>query len=275
MSEATKRNGKSAGTTDSRPTPPPRQKVARPGATVRPVPKKRPGKREKRGRSRLLLFGIPVVVVVVAVVIVALVAGGSTPSLSHQAAVNYTVGKTRIYGAIGPEGVPLQLGAPLAAANTGLTGTPIDGVGCDAGMTLVYHHHAHLSIFVNGQPRAIPLAIGIVPPAVVQNTKTGDYAQGSNKCLYWIHTHAQDGIIHLESAEPKTYELGQLFDIWGQPISSAGIGSTKGAVTATVNGTPWTGDPAQIPMSQHVQIVLNIGTPVVSPPPIQWSGTSL
>ena len=39
-------------------------------------------------------------------------------------------------------------------------------------------------------------------------------------------------------------------------------------MTATVNGKPWTGDPAQIPLTEHTQIVLNLGGPIVTPPPI-------
>ena len=46
-------------------------------------------------------------------------------------------------------------------------------------------------------------------------------------CFYWMHVHAQDGIIHIESPTPKTYELGQFFDIWGLPLSSTQIGPTR------------------------------------------------
>jgi hypothetical protein len=46
-------------------------------------------------------------------------------------------------------------------------------------------------------------------------------------------------------------------------------------VTATVDGKAWTGDPSQIPLNNHTQIVLNLGGPIVTPPPITWSGTGL
>ncbi len=277
----TSREGAGAG-----PAVPPRKKKGgpppRPGTRPRAAapprpPKRRPPKRGGHGRSPWLLYGLPaaVIAVIVVVVVVLVSSGGSGTSPSHQAAVNWKVSNTPVYGTLGPEGVPLQLGPVFAAAATGLTGAPIDGVQCNAGEQLAYHHHVHLVIFVNGQPRSVPLGVGMVPPAIVQQTAQGAFAEGSNTCLYWLHTHAQDGIIHVESANPKTLELGQFFNIWGHPLSSSGIGSQKGAVTATVNGQPWTGDPANIPLIEHNQIVLNLGGPVITPPPITWSGTSL
>jgi len=223
-----------------------------------------------------LLYGLPAAaIVVIVVVVVALVASGGSSSHKTPSAVNFKVGTTPVYGKLGPEGIPLQVGPNLAAAATGLTGAPIDGIQCNAGEQLTYHHHAHVVIFVNGQPRSIPLGVGMVPPAVVQQTGNGPFAEGSNKCLYWLHVHAQDGIVHIESPTPKTMELGQFFDIWGHRISSSGIGSIKGAVTATVNGKAWTGDPANIPLTEHAQVVINVGGPTVTPPPISWSGSGL
>jgi hypothetical protein len=218
------------------------------------------------------------VIAIVAVVVVLLVTsgGGSSGGLAKQPAINYTTASgVKVYGGLGPEQVPTQLGTPLAAANTGLTGKTIDGVQCNSNEQLAYHHHIHLAIFVNGQPRPVPLGIGMVPPALVQKSSTGDFAEGSQTCIYWLHVHAQDGIVHIESPVAKNYLLTQVFDIWGQPLSSTRIGSNTGHVTATVNGKPWTGDPGQIPLTEDAQIVLNLGGPVVTPPPIVWSGTGL
>jgi hypothetical protein len=202
--------------------------------------------------------------------------GGGSSGGSKQAAVNYkTSSGAKVYGTLGPEGVPLQLGTPLAAPNTGLTGAPVDGIQCNTTEQLTYHHHAHLAIFINGQMRPVPLGIGMVPPATVQQTSAGNFATGSQTCLYWLHVHAQDGILHIESPAPKTYELAQFFGIWHQALSSNQIGPYKGTVTATVDGKPWSGDPGQIPLNEHAQVVLNLGGPVVTPPPISWSGTGL
>ena len=180
-----------------------------------------------------------------------------------------------MYGGLGPEGVPLQIGTPLAAPNTGLTGAPIDGLQCNTTEQLTYHHHAHMVIFVNGKTRPIPLGVGMVPPALVEQTPQGDFATGSQTCLYWLHVHAQDGVLHIESPTPKVYQLAQFFAIWHVPLSATQVGPYKGAVTATVDGAPWTGNVAQIPLNEHTQIVLNVGGPVVTPPPIDWAGTGL
>ena len=265
---------------------PPRTKGAGNGpAASRPVPprtgSKPPPRRRRGGSSRGRVYAViaGVVVLVAAVVIVVIVStsGGSSSSANtHQAAINYTTSTgVKVYGGLGPEGIPLQIGTELAEPNTGLTGAPITGLQCNTQEQLTYHNHAHLIIFVNGQVRTVPIGVGMVPPAQVESTPKGDWATGSQDCLYWLHVHAQDGIIHIESPTPKTYELAQFFAIWHVPLSANQIGSYKGAVTATVNGKPWTGNPDQIPLTEHAQIVLNLGGPIVTPPPIDWSGTSL
>ncbi|MGI8851550.1 MAG: hypothetical protein ACR2KC_07855 [Acidimicrobiales bacterium] len=212
-------------------------------------------------------------IAVAAILVVVLTGGGSASK--GPSAVNFKFNGTPVYGALGPEGVPLQLGPPLGAANAGLTGDPIDGISCNTSEQLVYHHHIHLVVFVNGQPASVPLGIGMVPPAIVQQSTRGDFAAGSQKCLYWLHVHAQDGIVHIESPEVKTFELGQLFDIWHQTLDPNHAGPATGPVSATLNGTPFAGDPRSIPLDERAQIVLNVGTPVVDPPPISWAGTKL
>lgn len=201
---------------------------------------------------------------------------GSNSINKNQPAINYTLADgTKVYGSLGPEGVPLELGPQLANPNTGLTGTTIDGIQCLAREQLVYHHHIHLAIFVNGKPFAVPLGTGMVAPVTVEQTTVGEFAEGSQSCLYWLHVHATDGIVHIESPEARNFELGQFFDIWHVPLSATEIGANQGTVTATVNGQPWTEDPSAIPLTEHAQIVLNVGTPVVAPPAISWRGTQL
>lgn len=241
--------------------------------------RKRPGKRRNVGWSRRYLYGAVAVLAaaLAAVLITVFATGGSSKAVgAHQAAVNYTLANgTKVYGGLGPEGVPLEMGPPLAPANTGLTGTTIDGIQCLSTEQIAYHHHVHIAIFVDGKPYSVPIGVGMVAPIAVTQTNRGPFAQGSQKCLYWLHVHAQDGIVHIESPEARDFELGQFFDIWHVPLSPTGIGSYHGAVTATVNGQRWPENPAAIPLAEHNQIVLNVGRPVVSPPPINWSGTGL
>jgi hypothetical protein len=266
-----------ANSTGSKQTPkvPPRKT----GAGGSRPPANRGPRRARRGRSQgrfyAILVGAIIAIVAVVVIVILTSGGSSTSALSKQPAINFTANGAKVYGGLGPEGVPLELGTPLAAANTGLTGAPIDGIQCNTNEQLVYHHHVHVAIFINGQPRAIPLGVGMVPPALVSNTPKGPFAEGSNTCLYWLHVHAQDGIVHIESPEARAFVLGQVFGIWQQPLSPTQIGPYTGQVTATVNGQPWQGDPAEIPLNEHTQIVLNLNGPVVHPPPIDWNGTGL
>jgi hypothetical protein len=133
----------------------------------------------------------------------------------------------------GPEGPPLELGA-LLTAPPGASGQTEDGVQCNTREQVAYHVHAHLAVFVSGRPRAVPLAIGIASPQA-QRTPHGLFAS-SGSCFYWLHTHASDGIIHIESPTRATYDLGQFFAVWGQPLSASRVGPAKGVVTAYVNG---------------------------------------
>jgi hypothetical protein len=128
-------------------------------------------------------------------------------------------------------------------------------------------------VYVNGQPRALPAAIGLLGP-VSQQTPYGKF-YGAQQCYYWLHTHATDGVIHVESPTQRVYTLGNFFDEWRQPLSRTQVASDKGKVTAFLNGKRWTQDPRAIPLVPHASIDLDIGTPVVAPRVISWAGTNL
>ncbi|TSA18971.1 MAG: hypothetical protein D4R72_00825 [Nitrosopumilales archaeon] len=81
--------------------------------------------------------------------------------------------------------------APTSAAQV------IDGIACNINEYAVLHNHAHLDVFVNGNSVPVPAQIGIV----------------DNTCLYWMHTHSIDGIIHMESPKSLEFTLGQFVDI--------------------------------------------------------------
>ncbi len=137
-------------------------------------------------------------------------------------------------------------------------GQTIDSITCGGMEYSTLHTHTHLAIFYQGKQSAVPRLVGAAPLP----------PQG---CLYWIHTHSQDGIIHVESPvlAPEGspgFELGMFFDIWGQPLTRADVAGLKGPVIAYVNGTRYDGDLRQIPLRSHQQVVLEVGTPTVPPP---------
>ena len=152
------------------------------------------------------------------------------------------------------------MAAPVAQAEVP-TGAPVDGIHCDSMEGAVMHIHQHLTIYDHGKKFVVPANIGI--PVV-------------GSCLYWLHTHASDGIIHVESPKMRSFTLGQFFDIWGQPLTAtnvAGIKVKKGQVRAYVNENQYRADPRTIDLLEHSDIVLEVGPPFRIPAQFKdWDG---
>ncbi len=176
-------------------------------------------------------------------------------------------------GPPGPEGVPLEVGTLLAPADTAATGQTIDNIQCDASEQVVYHVHTRLTVYDNGVLRPLPAGIGIVSP-VAEQTAEGPF-YGASRCYYWLHVHAQDGVIHIESPSVRKYTLGDFFAIWRQPLSSTQVGPVTGPLTVFVNGHRYHGDPAAIALGSHEDIQIDIGAPVIGPQTIDWAATQL
>jgi hypothetical protein len=173
---------------------------------------------------------------------------------------------------MGFEGVPLEVGPQLAPASTTGTGT-VDGIRCGPTEQLVYHIHAHLAVFVNDRLYALPAGVGI-PGSQAENTTEGPIAAGG-QCIYWLHTHTNDGIIHVESPTQRIYTLGNFFDEWRQPLSSTQVGGVHGKITAFFNGKPWKKSLRAIPLLPHGLIQFDIGEPAPPLMPVSWSRTGL
>lgn len=166
-------------------------------------------------------------------------------------------------GTLGPEDVPVPDALQLANGGGPSESSNIDGIGCQGAEQVLFHIHAHLTVFVNGAPRRIPYGIGI-PGAQVTPTQAGPYA-AAGMCFYWLHTHAADGIIHIESPIERTYTLGNFFDVWGQRLTSTRVGPARGPVTSLYNGHVFRGNPRDIPLTKHAEIQLEVGRPLVAP----------
>ena len=161
-------------------------------------------------------------------------------------------------GDVGDGGPPV-----LAPAADEAEFFPVDGISCETSEQLLFHIHAHLDIFVDGGQELVAAGIGIGPPLTYDST--GFVTGGS--CFSWLHTHDTSGIIHIESPIQRTYTLGNFFDIWGLPLSSAEVGPATGPVSAFLNGAPFTGDLTTIPLDAYNVIQLDVGTPVVAAQP--------
>jgi hypothetical protein len=174
----------------------------------------------------------------------------------------------------GPEGVPIQHAPDLASADSTVSGAPVGGITCRKTMqqNAAYHIHVHLDIFVNGRQERIPAGAGIVPPRSYQQISGGQFVDSSfpNGCLYWLHVHAADGIIHVESPTTHTFLLGQFFDIWGQPLGPNQVGPATGPVVAFENGERFAGNPRDIPLLTQAVVQLDVGNPVVAFKPMTF-----
>ena len=170
---------------------------------------------------------------------------------------------------LGPEGVPMPGGLPLGAAPAPKKGQSIAGIPCGSTEALRYHVHARLTVFVNGKSRAVPLGIGIGAPRKINRTPDGRFvADGS--CFSFLHTHAADGVIHIEAPGQVTFKLGQFFELWGVRLDRRHLGDNTGRVVAYVNGTRYRGDPRGILLLKHAQIQLEVGSPHVKPKSIEF-----
>jgi len=132
---------------------------------------------------------------------------------------------------------------------------PVNGVGCLG--TIRYHIHALVSIYKDGVRQGLPGNVG-----------------RSTGCTYELHTHDVMGVLHIESDVPKQFTLGQFFTLWRQPLAAAGTAGLPGPIRFYLieneRLTPYTGDPAQIELVAHREIVIISGTAPRVLPKYRW-----
>jgi hypothetical protein len=112
-----------------------------------------------------------------------------------------------------------------------------------------FHVHAHLDIFINGELATVPSQIGI-------NSDAG--------CLYWLHTHDDRGVIHIEAPIKREFTLGNFFDIWGQVFNNTHLlddEDTNNTISIYVNGikVPTDMDYRSINLNAHDEIAIVYG----------------
>jgi hypothetical protein len=142
-----------------------------------------------------------------------------------------------------------QLEARLKAI--GLTALPEEGK--------ALHIHQHLDVYVDGQKVTVPTDIGI-----------------SGAGFSPIHTHDTKGIIHVEANTQGPFTLGQVFDVWGVKLTPDCLGQycKQGDKTLRVyvdGKLASGGDPRNIKLFSHEEIVVAYGTPDELPDPIPAS----
>jgi hypothetical protein len=172
-----------------------------------------------------------------------------------------------------PSGAPARAApattAPIAAPTPGAASAPtqrravagnppVNGITCDALESTVVHIHVHLAVFVDGEEIQIPYGVGVGQPMQVADTPAGPFVEDGT-CFYWLHTHTEDGVVHIESPSRRTFTLGDFFDIWQQPLSPTQVGPAHGEVIVYLNGERVAINPHEIPLTQHALIQLDVG----------------
>jgi hypothetical protein len=209
------------------------------GAPAAPRPKAPPpvrsdGKPTGAGTRRLwIIGGIVGLVVVGAVLAFALTRNNS--STAAPATIPWA------------ELGPLQTGPPpwnngVAGLTDRLQPLGLNALGAEGA---VVHIHQHLDLYVNGKHVTLPALIGI----------------NDNSYITEIHTHDPSGVIHVESPTDSTFTLGQLFGEWAVKLTDNCVGSYCGHLKWWVNGKQVTGDPAQLDLRSHQEIVIAQGPP--------------
>ncbi|HEX4788498.1 MAG TPA: hypothetical protein VH372_08555 [Actinospica sp.] len=208
--------------------------------------------RAEKRRKTLWASGVGVLVIIVVAGLVTLFVSQSNKDKTQAAAsasASAQVGESNL----------------LAPTWSGLKGQTIDGVSSNQMEQLAYHIHAHLSIFINGKQMTVPYGIGIEQPWSTQADGDSEFVD-SGAAFYYLHTHDDTGVIHIESPNSTQYTLGQFFAEWNQPLSTTQIGPDTGSVIVYVNGSKYSGDPSSIKLTSHEVIQLDLGKDVAFQP---------
>jgi hypothetical protein len=158
--------------------------------------------------------------------------------------------------AAGPVPTPIGAGPryhPPAAPARVLRGRPVGPLRCGAGGR---RFGVHLEVFARDRVVIVPAGIGVAAP----RRRVGAYVRPGG-CTYAARTLEPTGVVEVRRDARLT--LGDLFAVWGQPLSATRlVGFTTaraGPVRAYLAGRRWRGRLGAIPLRRHAQIVLELG----------------
>jgi hypothetical protein len=119
----------------------------------------------------------------------------------------------------------------------------------------------HVEVFAADRVLLLPAGIGTRPPRA-----SLDGLITAARCYGALVTLDPTGVALLRPGAKLT--LGALFSSWGEPLSRTRLASFAAAarteVTVFIDGKPWQGAPAAVPLTRHAEIVLEVG-PRVTP----------
>jgi hypothetical protein len=162
-----------------------------------------------------------------------------------------------------PDYLPLTLGAgpryrPTPRSARARAGAPVDALRCVREFGKRFG--AHLEVFAHQHVVAIPAGIGIASP----RARAINASVLGGRCYYPATTTDPTGVIEVRRGARVT--LGELFDVWGQPLGSTVAARfrapTGSLVVAYVNGRRWSANPRAITLVRHELVVLEVASHV-------------
>ncbi|HEV7808721.1 MAG TPA: hypothetical protein VGO80_23150 [Solirubrobacteraceae bacterium] len=152
--------------------------------------------------------------------------------------------------------VPIGSGPVFRPPSLSLATRAAQSVGrLDCGARATRRFGAHVELFARGRGMVVPAGIGIAPPRI----RDGAYVDGG-RCHYPLRTREPTGVIEIAHGTRAT--VGDLFALWGQPLGRRRMAAFSGRVRAAVGGRDWRGDPREIALTKHAQVVLQVGPPI-------------
>jgi hypothetical protein len=192
-----------------------------------------------RRRRRFAALGVGLVSGAVVIVLLVVLGGDGTTNPSDEPA-------TALPGML-TTNAPWPANTDQLTARLQQLSLPAEGV--------AEHVHVELSIYIHGQQETVPAQIGLTPELFAP-----------------LHTHDTSGTLHVESASPYQFTLGQFFDVWGVRFTSSCIGgycsSGQDQLRVYVDGQEVSGDPRATPLNDQNVIVVTFGTEEEVPQPV-------
>lgn len=111
---------------------------------------------------------------------------------------------------------------------------------------MVMHIHQQVSLMIDGKPTVVPANIGM-DQTIWSNHSLDSYGMTG---MAPMHTHKDDGVIHVESKVKRDYTVGEFLDIWGLDL-------TGYKVSVTIDGNPVSGYRNHI-LNDGESIIINL-----------------
>lgn len=129
----------------------------------------------------------------------------------------------------------------------------INGMACLATQTPL--SQVHIDFYIDGTSETIPSGIGYDATA---------------HCYYGIYTNTANGVVQVALTQADKPTLADFFALWNKPLSAtnlaglqsgAKVGTNTESIRVYVNGTRYSGNPADIALRPNTEIALAYGPP--------------